>query len=236
MGFLDHSTNNIVVDAVLTDRGRELLAGQNGNTASFKITKFSLSDDEVDYSIIKKYGRTVGKEKIIKNTPIFEAQTKSYLAQKHRMFTLANPNVAVLPSITCDDSPAFVISDQNKKQQTITVKTDLNGDRPVPQEIIDDSYYLIIPDKLLRISSNRSPIDIDESTSLLNATYVVRADSVAPNGFSSAIIKIEARPSIDSTLMSVYGDSTGTISAFITIIGASSGARKDIKFTIKYNN
>jgi len=53
MGFLDHSTNNIIVDAVLTDRGRELLAGQNSNIAKFSITKFSLSDDEVDYTIIK---------------------------------------------------------------------------------------------------------------------------------------------------------------------------------------
>ena len=66
MGFLDHSTNNIIVDAVLTDLGRQALA--NG---TFDITQFSLSDDEVDYSIISKFGRTVGKEKIIKNTPVF---------------------------------------------------------------------------------------------------------------------------------------------------------------------
>ena len=72
MGFLDHSTNNIIIDAVLTDTGRRYLARNDG---SFSIVKFALGDDEVDYSTISKYGRTVGKERIEKNTPVFEAQT-----------------------------------------------------------------------------------------------------------------------------------------------------------------
>ena len=61
MGFLDNSTNNIIIDAVLTNKGRSALANNNG---SFKIAFFSLADDEVDYSIIQQYGRTVGKEKM----------------------------------------------------------------------------------------------------------------------------------------------------------------------------
>ena len=56
MGWLDHSTNNIILDAVLTDVGREFLARNDG---SFNIVKFSLSDEDVDYSIIKKYGRSI---------------------------------------------------------------------------------------------------------------------------------------------------------------------------------
>ena len=70
MGYLDHSTNNIIVDAVLTDIGREFLARNDG---SFSIVKFALGDDEVDYTMIEKFGRTVGKEKIEKNgLEIFE--------------------------------------------------------------------------------------------------------------------------------------------------------------------
>ena len=53
MGFLDHSTNNIIIDAVLTDQGRKRLANNDG---SFQIHFFSLADDEVDYSIIEKFG------------------------------------------------------------------------------------------------------------------------------------------------------------------------------------
>ena len=59
MGFLDHSTNNIIVDAVLTDIGRKKLA-----EGTFSISKFGLGDDEVDYTIIKKFGRTPKKVKV----------------------------------------------------------------------------------------------------------------------------------------------------------------------------
>ena len=74
MGFLDHSTNNIIIDAVLTDTGRRLLADNQGK---FRIAFFSLADDEVDYSLIEKFGRAVGKEKIIKNTPVLRRRLKS---------------------------------------------------------------------------------------------------------------------------------------------------------------
>ena len=82
MGFLDHSTNNIIIDAVLTDRGRELLAANDG---SFRIVRYAFGDDEVDYGVIKKYGRTVGKEKLEKNTPIFEALTGGNQALKFKL-------------------------------------------------------------------------------------------------------------------------------------------------------
>ena len=68
MGYLDNSTNNVILDAVLTDYGRQQLASANN---AFSITYYALGDDEVDYRLIKKYGRAVGKEKIEKNTPIF---------------------------------------------------------------------------------------------------------------------------------------------------------------------
>ena len=51
MGFLDHSTNNIIVDAVLTDAGRLALARNDG---SFQIFQFALGDDEVEYEIIEQ--------------------------------------------------------------------------------------------------------------------------------------------------------------------------------------
>ena len=51
MGFLNHATNNIIIDAVLTERGRELLSQNNG---SFRISSFSFGDDEVDYTLVTK--------------------------------------------------------------------------------------------------------------------------------------------------------------------------------------
>jgi len=46
MGVLDNTT--ITVDAILTKKGRELLAQGEGK---FKITQFALADDEIDYGL-----------------------------------------------------------------------------------------------------------------------------------------------------------------------------------------
>ena len=46
MGFLDGRV--VTTDCILTKKGRELLAKNDG---SFKITQFALSDDEVDYTL-----------------------------------------------------------------------------------------------------------------------------------------------------------------------------------------
>tara|TARA_Y100000310_G_scaffold138620_2_gene137633 strand:+ start:7479 stop:8552 length:1074 start_codon:yes stop_codon:yes gene_type:complete len=45
MAFLDN-TGTIVLDAILTDLGRKKMA-----TGDFKVTKFSLGDDEIDYNL-----------------------------------------------------------------------------------------------------------------------------------------------------------------------------------------
>lgn len=47
MAFLDNS-GDIILDAVLTDTGRMRLAKGDG---SFKITKFALGDDEINYKL-----------------------------------------------------------------------------------------------------------------------------------------------------------------------------------------
>ena len=60
-GALDHSTNTIILDAVLTTRGRAYLARFDG---SFQIVKFALTDDEIQYNLIRQYGRIIGKEYI----------------------------------------------------------------------------------------------------------------------------------------------------------------------------
>ena len=49
MAFLDN-TGDIILDAVLTDTGRKRLAQGDG---SFRIVKFALADDEIDYSLYR---------------------------------------------------------------------------------------------------------------------------------------------------------------------------------------
>ena len=85
------------VDAVLTDIGRSYLARNDG---SFSMVKFALGDDEVDYANIKKYGRTVGKERIEKLTPVLEALTNQSYAQKYKLISVSNPNLVRLPRLS----------------------------------------------------------------------------------------------------------------------------------------
>ena len=85
MGFLNNTT--ITIDAVLTKRGRELLArGRN----EFTVTKFALADDEVDYRLwdtthpngTNYYGA------VIENMPLLEPVSDETQALKYKLVTL----------------------------------------------------------------------------------------------------------------------------------------------------
>jgi hypothetical protein len=85
MGYLNNST--ITVDAILTKKGRELLARGRDE---FKITQFALSDDEVDYDLYNTehplgtafYGAA------IENMPIIEALPDETQMLKYKLVTL----------------------------------------------------------------------------------------------------------------------------------------------------
>ena len=57
MAFLDN-TGDIILDAVLTDEGRKRLAQGDG---SFRIVKFALGDDEIDYSLYRNNNNSAGR-------------------------------------------------------------------------------------------------------------------------------------------------------------------------------
>jgi hypothetical protein len=85
MGYLDKST--ITVDAVLTKKGRELLAkGRQG----FKITQFAVADDEVDYRLYDTAHPlgTAYYGSIIEQMPLLEASTDETQAMRFKMVTL----------------------------------------------------------------------------------------------------------------------------------------------------
>ena len=131
MGFLDHSTNNIIVDAVLTDLGRQALAKNDG---SFNIYQFALGDDEVDYNVIKHFGRTVGKEKIEKNKTINEKI--SILTEK-----ISNLN---FDSIEIDKNYKKIISTLSiAKNQKENIEQDIQNLVEVEQKILDYDLYLM---------------------------------------------------------------------------------------------
>lgn len=229
MGFLDHSTNNIIIDAVLTDTGRRLLANNNG---SFRIAFFSLSDDEVDYTTIEKFGRTVGKEKITKNTPIFEAQTKGDLALKHRLLTLPDPTIIRLPTLSIAGTEmtngAVTFTRNSTTTRTVNAEQRIDSDTRVPDGTSDVTFTVLAPDRFLTVSG-KSPLQIEPNTRI--ASYnVVRQTTTSANG-SKVSFDLKLQPGLDDTTFNVYGDGT-TITAVVAIVGDQSGLRKEFEVSI----
>jgi hypothetical protein len=85
MGYLNNST--VTVDAILTKKGRELLARGRNN---FNITQFALADDEIDYDLWNP-DHPLGTEyygTIIENMPIVEAIPDETQMLKYKLITL----------------------------------------------------------------------------------------------------------------------------------------------------
>jgi len=102
MSFLDNS-GDIILDAVLTDAGRERLARGDG---SFKITKFALGDDEIDYALYNlddPRGSAFFDLEILQ-TPILEAFTNNTSSMKSKLITITRTNVLYLPVLKLFDS------------------------------------------------------------------------------------------------------------------------------------
>ncbi len=94
MGFLDNS-GDIILDAVLTDVGRQRLAKGDG---SFKITQFALGDDEINYSLYDKTKNSSAEfDAELMKTPIFEAFTNNAASLNSRLISFSRNNLMYLP-------------------------------------------------------------------------------------------------------------------------------------------
>ena len=119
MGFLNNTT--VTVDAILTKKGRELLAQ---GTNAFNITKFALADDEIDYRLYDTshpngtdyYGA------VIEAMPLLEAFPDETLMMKYKLVTLPKttskmPLILLSPSGTQTikyGGPPLTITPQTK--------------------------------------------------------------------------------------------------------------------------
>ena len=97
MAFLDNS-GDIILDAVLTDTGRLRLAQGDG---SFKITKFALGDDEINYGLYNKdhSSGSAYYDLEILQTPVLEAFTNNTSNLKSKLVTISRTNILYMPSL-----------------------------------------------------------------------------------------------------------------------------------------
>jgi|TARA_B110000908_G_C10074238_1_gene366522 hypothetical protein len=106
MGYLDNTS--ITVDAILTKKGREILAK---GADEFKITQFALADDEIDYSLWNP-AHSLGSNYYgiaIDNMPLIEAIPDETQTMKYKLVTLRKSTTRI-PVITVPNSTITLVA------------------------------------------------------------------------------------------------------------------------------
>lgn len=214
MGYLNNSI--ITVDAILTKKGRELLAKGDG---SFKITQFALSDDEIDYTLYNPshpsgsafYGAA------IENMPLLEAFPDETQIMKYKLVTLPR-GTAKMPildigytSITLKQGASLAITPQTLNYLGNNETFETSG------------YTCTVSDSRLFSTFNGVGIDTDQAAALNSSTTI--GTNVSKTVIGSTI-NLRA-----TTVNSLFGTKT-SLQATITVVGRDSGARVLIPITV----
>jgi len=151
MAFLDNS-GDIILDAVLTDTGRMRLAKGDG---SFKIAKFALGDDEINYELYNKNhasGSAYYDIEIVQS-PVLEAFTNNTSTLKSKLVTISRTNLLYLPQII---NNATVGLSSNSTNNILTVLVD--------QTTVEDATIAATGDFVngYRIGDTKNPIVMDQ--------------------------------------------------------------------------
>jgi len=119
MGYLDNSS--VTIDAILTVKGRELLAQGEGK---FNITQFALGDDEIDYTLWNTNHPlgTAYYGVIIDNMPILEAVPDETQALRSKLVTLPKGSQRI-PVVNIGTTTVSLSNNENAviKPQTMNI-------------------------------------------------------------------------------------------------------------------
>jgi hypothetical protein len=213
MGYLNNSV--ITVDAILTTKGRQLLAQNNG---SFKITQFALADDEIDYTMYNPFhpsGSSYYGEAIL-NMPLLEAFPSETQIMKYKLVTLPR-GTAKLPILDLGYS-AIVI--KQGASLAITPQT-LNYFGGNTYETA--GYTYTISD--VRLFNTFEGVGINTpAAQALNATTTL--------GTSVSKTVIGTTLNLRATTVNTLFGSNTQLQATLTVEGRDSGARLTIPVTV----
>ena len=215
MGFLNNSI--VTVDAILTRKGRELLAKNDG---SFRITQFALSDDEIDYTMYNPthpsgsayYGQAID------GMPLLEAFPDETQIMKYLLTTLPR-GTSRLPIL---DLGYTVITLTQGASLAITPQTlnYLGG----TQTYEASGYTATISDVRLMNTFNGVGINTTQATSLNSSTTLGTNVSKTVIGTT---INLTA-----TTLNLLFPAGVDQISTTLTVVGRDSGARVTVPVQI----
>ena len=216
MAILNNTT--ITVDAVLTTKGRELLARNDG---SFQITQFSLGDDEIDYTLYNPlhpsgsafYGEA------IEAMPVIEAFPNESQIMRYKLVTLPR-GTSRLPvvnlgysSIILKQGASLTITPQTLNYLGATSTFEANG------------YIATVADSRLLSSFQGTGVTTTTTgiTDLNTTTGTVLSLSQLGTSFTIT----------GTTINTLFGSTLTSLSTTITVIGRDSGARVTIPLNIQ---
>lgn len=184
MAFLDNS-GDIILDAVLTDTGRMRLAKGNG---SFRIAKFALGDDEIDYELFNSSHASGSAyyDLEIMQTPVLEAFTNNTSSMKHKLLSIPQTNLLYLPTMIINDlkgqtTAAVLTQSSGNITASITTSTTTTGtgifivtaNASTKTELASTAAFLI-PNGILDNSKN---IRVDQGMNTEDISFTELIDS-----------------------------------------------------------
>ena len=216
MGYLNNQV--VTVDAILTKKGRELLAQNDG---SFRITQFALADDEIDYTLYNPnnpsgsayYGEAID------NMPLLEAFADDSQIMKYKIATLPR-GTAVLPvldlgfaAITLKQGASLAITPQTLNFLGNATAFETSG------------YSATISDVRTMATFNGVGIQSTAATEQ-NATSTTTLGTNVSSTVIGSQINLRA-----TTVNTLFG-SNSQLKTTLTVVGLDSGARLTIPVTI----
>tara|TARA_A100000172_G_C3043312_1_gene111377 strand:- start:1195 stop:1851 length:657 start_codon:yes stop_codon:yes gene_type:complete len=218
MGYLNNSV--VTVDAILTKKGRELLARGDG---SFKLTQFALADDEIDYTLYNPnhpsgsayYGEA------LENMPLLEAFPDETQIMKYKLTTLprGTSKIPVLDlgyaAITLKQGASLAITPQTLNYLGSTNTFEANG------------YSATIADARVLGTFIGVGVNTEEAERLNNTETI---------GTNISKTVIGTSLNLTATAVNTLFGTVTALQTTITVIGRDSGARITIPVTITKTN
>ena len=216
MGYLNNAV--ITVDAILTTKGREALASNDG---SFQITQFALADDEIDYTLYNPShpsGSAYYGEAIV-NQPLLEAFPLESQIMKFKLATLPR-GTAKMPILNLGYASIIL---QQGAQLAITPQTlnYLGND----QTFETSGYTATISD--VRILSSFEGLGIQTA-----ATTNANANATTTIGTNVSTTVTGTQINLRATTINTLFGTNSTLITTLTVIGLDSGARLTVPVTI----
>ena len=204
MGFLNNTT--VTVDAILTKKGRELLAQ---GTEAFNITKFALADDEVDYNLwdVTHPNGSDYYGKVIENMPLLEAIPDENHVMRYKLVTLPKTTTK-MPVLKVLGPDAITFDDKDSENQSQKVGAITNN-------VSDSSFTFILHDQ----SVAQMTVTIEAGSGATGQQFFLGADEASNSQTEVGMevqIKVLKQTAASVTQLTIVGNDTGA-TASITI-------------------